>query len=569
MTASAGTSPAPRAGAGGTARTLAVGTLVAGCFAALLAQVGIAIPATLNGLFQTDLHPVGSQLTWISDAFLLPVAVLELTFGVLGDLFGRKRLMVLGALLVTAGEAVAAAAPGVHVLWLGQALAGLGAAALFPTSLAIIAAGTHTARDRSRAIATWAGFLSLGGALAPVLGGVTGNYGSWRASFVVVAVLGAVSVAVSLALVEDSKAPEGRSLDPSGQVTLAVGLFALLFAVIQGPTEGWTNPKVLLGFVLAVVFLALFLVAERRAASPLLRLSLFSNRAFAVASIVTVVGMFSFLGTAYATSIRLGPIQHQSPLRTSVPFLLLQGPAFLLIPLTSRLLERINPRWLLGAGFGLMAAGQFLASTLPVGNTGLPALIVPIGLVGVGFALAVSSLTATAVNTVPIHFAGMASATTSLLRDLGFTLGPALVGAVALSRAATSFDAKLAGAQLPPDQLAAVHGAAAEGGPLAVNSIEPGEAGSAAHGVASAALGHGYAIGYVVCGCAALVAALLTVVAMHGGRSDNVAEQEALLEDAELRSDESAATEPPPYAQDPDTGRSGVAPRTTSRSPGY
>ncbi|MFD0331773.1 MFS transporter [Streptacidiphilus monticola] len=126
---------------------LTTGTLVAGLLAVCLAQIGLAIPATLNGLFQTDLHPVGSQLTWISDAFLLPVAVLELTFGLLGDLFGRKRLLVGGAALLAVGELVSTTASGIHQLWVGQALAGLGAAALFPTSLAILAAGTTSPRS--------------------------------------------------------------------------------------------------------------------------------------------------------------------------------------------------------------------------------------------------------------------------------------------------------------------------------------------------------------------------------------------------------------------------------------
>jgi MFS family permease len=243
-----------------------------------------------------------------------------------------------------------------------------------------------------------------------------------------------------------------------------------------------------------------------------------------------VIGMFAFLGTAYATSIHLGPIQHQSPLRTSVPFLLLQGPAFVLIPLTSRLLERVNPRWLLGSGLAIMAIGQFLAAALPVSDTSLTALVLPIGLVGIGFAFSVSSITATAVNTAPIHFAGMASATTSLLRDFGFTLGPALVGAVALSQAASTFTAHLPGAGLPPDQVSVAREVAAEGGPLAVNGLPPGVPGSAAHQIAFDALGHGYSIGYVVCGIAAAVAAVLTVIALRGGRGDSIVEQEALIE---------------------------------------
>ena len=406
------------------------GTLIAGCLAVCVAQVGLAIPATLNGLFQSDLHPIGSQLTWISDAFLLPVTVLELTFGVLGDLFGRKRLLVGGALLLAIGELVAATSPGVYQLWVGQALAGLGAAALFPTSLAMIAAGTHTARARAHGIAVWAAALSSGGFVAPVLGGVTGNYGSWRWAFVIVLVIAAASAVVSLLLAEDSSAPSGRSLDWGGQVTILVGLFALLYGVIQGQSDGWGAPSVIVAFVVAAVFLVLFVVAERRARSPMLRLDLFRNRAFTVASIIAVIGMFSFLGTAYATSIRLGPVQHQSPLRTSVAFLLLNGITLLLEPVTSRLLARVNPRFLLSAGMLLMAAGDFVAATVDVHDQALTSMILPLALVGIGFALSVTSVTATAVNTVPIHYAGMASASTSLLRDFGFTLGPAIIGAV-------------------------------------------------------------------------------------------------------------------------------------------
>ncbi|MFE2430643.1 MFS transporter [Streptomyces sp. NPDC059373] len=509
------TTPGLGAGSASPGGGLPLGTLIAGCFAVCLAQIALAMPATLNGLFQEDLHPIGSQLTWISDAFLLPVTVLELTFGVLGDLFGRKRLLVGGSALLLLGEVVAAAASGVHQLWIGQVIAGLGAAALFPTSLAVIAAGTHTARDRARTIAIWAAALSSGGFVAPVLGGITGNYGSWRIAFVVVAGLAAVSTLLSQLFAHNSSAPEGRSLDLAGQITVGVGMFALLYAVIQGPTDGWTATPVVIAYVLAAVFIGLFIAAERRAASPLLRLDLFKNRAFAVASIVAVVGMFSYLGTAYATSIRLGPIQHQSPLRSSVAFILLNSWTLLLMPLISRLLEKVSPRWVLGGGLGLIAVGDFIAATLPVGDRALTSLILPIGLVGIGFAFTVSSITATAVNTVPVHYAGMASASTSLLRDFGFTLGPAVIGAIALSRAASEFTTKLASSDLTAQVKAAATEVAHEGGPLAVNSVPattpPGHASS----LALEALGHGYSVGYIVCGIAAIASCLLALVALR------------------------------------------------------
>ncbi|MFF4487801.1 MFS transporter [Streptomyces sp. NPDC001544] len=512
-------STAARPASGG----LPVGTLVAGCFAVLLAQVALAMPATLNGLFQEDLHPVGSQLTWISDAFLLPVTVLELTFGVLGDLFGRKHLLVGGGALLVVGEALAAAGNGIHMLWVGQAIAGLGAAALFPTSLAVIAAGTHTARDRARTIAIWAACLSGGGIVAPVLGGVTGNYGSWRWAFVVVTGLAVVSTLLSQFLAQNSSAPQGRSLDLAGQVTIGVGLFALLYAVIQGPSDGWTATPVVIAYVVAAVFVSLFIVAELRSDSPLLRLDLFTNRAFAVASFVAVVGMFSYLGTAYATSIRLGPIQHQSPLRGSFAFVLLNAWTFLLLPVIARLLERVSARWVLGSGLALMAVGDFIAATMPVADRALTSLVLPLGLVGIGFALTVSSITVTAVNTVPVHYAGMASASTSLLRDFGFTLGPAVIGAIALSRAADEFHQKLAASGLSAQVKAAAGQVAAEGGPLAVNSVPPASPPGGASPIALDALGNGYAIGYVVCGIAALACCLLSLIALRGKGDEQAA----------------------------------------------
>jgi MFS family permease len=502
---------------------LNIGTLIAGCFAVCLAQIALAMPATLNGFFQADLHPIGSQLTWISDAFLLPVTVLELTFGVLGDLFGRKHLLVAGSGLLVIGEAMGACANGIHLLWAGQAIAGLGAAALFPTSLAVVAAGTHTARDRARTIALWAAALSSGGFIAPVLGGVTGNYGSWRLAFVVVAGLSAVSLLLSQFLAQNSSAPEGRSLDLAGQIMIGVGMFALLYAVIQGPTDGWTAPTVLVAYAVAAVCIGLFIVAERRAAAPLLRLDLFTNRAFAVSSFVAVVGMFSYLGAAYSTSIRLGPIQHQSPLAASVTFVILNSWSLILMPVISRLLERVNPRWILGAGLGLMATGNFVAASMPVGDRALTSLILPIGVLGIGFALTVSSITASAVNAVPVKFAGMASASTSLLRDFGFTLGPAVIGAIALSRAATEFNTNLAASTLSVPAKAAAGAVAKAGGPLAVNSVPPASPPGAASPIALQALGHGYSVGYLVCGVAALACCLLALVALRGDQGEQAA----------------------------------------------
>jgi MFS family permease len=558
--------------AAGTARgqQLSRGSLFAAVLAVGVAQVALAIPAVLNGLFQKDLGTTSAQLTWISDAFLVPVTLLELTFGVLGDLFGRKRLLIGGAVLLAVGEVVALLTPGmgtstgtrVLVLWIGMIIAGAGAAALMPTSLAMVAAGTHTVRHRVRSVTLWAAALSGGNMLSPVLGGWLAGFSfgsdpnaSWRWAPVAIGILALLSAAVSAVFAQDSSSPEGRSLDWPGQITVAVALFALMFAVIQAPTAGWGSGEVIAGFVVAVVFLGLFIAAERRSPAPLLRLDLFGNRAFAIASVAAVVGMFSFLGTAYTTSIRLTAIQNFTALRASIAFLLFNGIALLLIPVTSHLLERYNPRWTLGAGFALISAGDLWAATVPVtSQLDLVPLIVPFALVGIGFALAVSSVTAVLVNTVPNRLAGMVGGAANMLRDFGFTLGPAVVGAIALSRAAAEIHTKLASSPSLSQALAAFNAApahapaalqpalkaavgAVNSGPLGANAV-PGTI--SANGkiipfnplkdVAFQALGHAYSIGYVVCGIAAVVAALLVTLALGGRARDTMVTEESLAQ---------------------------------------
>jgi len=139
--------------------------------------------------------------------------------------------------------------------------------------------------------------------------------------------------------------------------------------------------------------------------------------------------MFAFLGTAYSVSIRLGPVQDQAPMRTGLAFVLLNGIALVMLPADGATAANRGAGAVAGLGLLLIAAGDYWAATLPITDTAFTSLILPLGLVGLGFAITVSSITATAVNTVPVHLAGMASATTNLLRDFGFTLGPAIIGA--------------------------------------------------------------------------------------------------------------------------------------------
>ncbi|MEN0138094.1 MAG: MFS transporter [Rhodococcus sp. (in: high G+C Gram-positive bacteria)] len=499
-------------------------TLVAACLAVMVAQVAYSLPGALNGTFQQSFTISGAELTWISAAFATTMVVFELTFGVLGDLFGRKRLLLGGVLLIVVGAALCASAQGVHLMWIGQAIAGIGAGALYPISLAMIAAVAPDAQARAKAIALWAGFLSLGAAVSPMMAAVLAEYGNWRWAFGVVIAAALISFVVSLGA-QDSSSPEGRKLDVPGQVTLAVGLIALLWALTQGSEVGWGDTAIVVGLVVGVGCLVGFVVVELRTEVPLLHLDLFANRVFAISGITAVVGMFAFLGTCFSMSIWLGAVQHVSPLKIGVLFLVIQGPAFLLVPLVSRLIHSISPRWVLTSGFLLIAVAAFVCSQFDVRTAEWTDFILPMLLLGVGFAFTVASITAVAINTVPLHLAGMASATTNLLRDFGFALGPVLVAAVANSvangRVRDGLGAAVGESGLDQAHAGAVLGIGEQGGAMALNSMPHMPA--AIGDLAFTSLGAGYGLAFLVCALCAAASAVLTLFGLFGSRPEPAA----------------------------------------------
>jgi MFS family permease len=557
----------PASGESGTPPGLSGRTLVAAAAGIWVAQLTMAVPASLNGLFQSDFGSTSSQLTWITAIFLLPITLLELTFGLLGDLYGRKRLLVGGAGLMAAGMLIAVLSPGpgtatstrLAVMWTGQVICGIGAAAIIPTTLAMVAAGTRTTAERSRGLTAWSVALVTGGLAAPVLAGRLAQYpfgndpdSGWRWAFLACLVFALISGLLGLRA-HDSADPAGRSLDWPGQITIAVALLCLLFAVIQGPTSGWDSFTVAGAFVAAAVFLAAFVAVELRAKAPLLQLRLFSHRPFAAAALANILGMFAYLGTGYSTSIRLSAVQGFTPLRTSLAFVALNGMAVVLYPVIRKALSAVNPRWVLGTGLALTAIGDFWLTAVPITDVSVAPLIAPLIIGGAGFALSVSSVAAVTVNTVPRQLIGMASGANGMIRDLGFALAPAVLGAVALSRAANSITSSVAASPALQKAVAAFYAApahapaaqqaqlaeavgAVKSGPLGANGVPatvPGPNGAAIpfnplHEVAYHALGSAYSVAYLITGLAALVAALITVTLIGGGRRGTGIEEESI-----------------------------------------
>lgn len=546
-------------------------TFAASYVAVTLAQIANAFPGALNGQFAAEFHTSGAGLTWISSVFVIAIVVFELTFGVLGDMFGRKKLLCVGAVFIAVGTLVAGFATTTGMMIFGQAIGGIGAGILFPISLSMIVAITPDARARARVIATWAGFLSLGAVISPVLAGITVEaftvpgaqpgdpniFSGWRVAYYVAAAIAVVLFLLSLRA-KNSAAPEGRKLDIPGQVTVSVGLIAALCATVIAVDAGFGAPEVIAGYVIGALLLIAFVIIELKTKVPLLDLSLFKNPSFAITSIVAVTGMFAFLAIAFSTSVAVGALGGVATWQMGVLFVFIQGPAFLLIPVVGWLIHRHSPRWVLASGFALMAASGYWISSLPLGTPaafgGTPwtAFIAPLFLLGVGFALTVGSITAVAINTVEPRFMGMASATTNLFRDLGFALGPTVGSAIAFSLGAslfaTSLGGILTGAGLPAEAIAGLShvpalgflsgwdGVVAQfsGGMLAGGAPQQAVDGAVAaltgaqgaiQGAAGTALGTGFQAVYLVAGIAATASAVLTLF-ISGRKSLPVSENE-------------------------------------------
>jgi MFS family permease len=532
-------------------------TFVAAYAAVTLAQITNALPGALSGTFAVEFHTSGAGLTWIAGMFMMGIVVFELSWGLLGDLFGRKKLLYAGALLSVVGSVLAGLASTTAMMIFAQAVGGIAAGILFPISLSMIVAITPDHRARAKVIATWAGFLSLGAVISPVLAGFTAQlftvpgltpgaanvFSGWRVAYFVAAAV-AVGVFVIAFRAKDSSAAEGRKLDLPGQVTLALGLIAVLFATVQAVDAGFGSPDVIVSYVVGGLLLIAFIIIETRTAQPLIHLSLFKNSAYSITGIVAVTGMFAFLAICFSTSVAVGGLALAETWKVGVLFVFIQGPAFIFIPVVGWLIHRVAPRWVLTAGFSFMAVSGFWLSTFSLGTPeafgGTPwsAFIPPLLLLGIGFALTVGSVTAVAINTVPPQHIGMASATTNLLRDLGFALGPVLGSVIAFGIGASAFAGPFRGilggaglpenavdglSQVPPlgflsgwdGVVAQFSGQAAAGGAPAAAVDGMVQALTAAQqqiqGIAGVSLGQGFHTVYLVAGIAATLSALLTL----------------------------------------------------------
>ena len=389
--------------------------------------VNVALPS-----IERDLHVSIASLEWIVTAYALTFAALLITGGKLGDLFGRRRIFIVGITIFTLSSLACGLAPSAGFLIGARAVQGVGAALMNPASLSIITA-TFPPRERGQAIGIWAGVSAMALAIGPLIGGLIVDNINWNWIFFINVPVGVAGVIVSQLVIKESKdTSHEQSVDVPGLVTSSAGLFALTYALIEGNAHGWSSPEIVGLFAAAAALLVAFVLLERYQRLPMLDLSLFKSGTFTGANLVAMLVSLGMFGVFFFVSLYIQNILGWTPTQAGASFLPMTVLIILVAPMAGKASDRIGSRWLMGAGMTLLSISLLLYQRVGLHSTFwtlLPAML----LGGVGMALTMSPMTAAAMSSVPVDKAGVGSGVLNSFRQLGGSLGIALMGAILAS----------------------------------------------------------------------------------------------------------------------------------------
>ncbi|NUT56461.1 MAG: DHA2 family efflux MFS transporter permease subunit [Thermoleophilia bacterium] len=385
--------------------------------------VNVALPA-----IQEDLAADLSQLQWIVTGYALSFAALMLIGGKLADAYGRRLIFVVGIVVFTAASLWCGLADSGELLIAARVIQGVGAALMNPATLSIIAA-TFPPRERGMAIGIWAGVSALALAIGPLVGGLLTEHLSWHWIFFVNVPVGVVAIAASFLLITESKDETHESLDLPGLAASGLGLFALTYGLIEANGYGWTSARIVGSFVVAVVALVGFVVIERRRRAPMLDLTLFRSGTYAGANLAMLLVALAMFGVFFFVSLYMQNVLGYSAVQAGAAFLPMTLIVILVAPIAGKASDRFGSRWLMTVGMVLLGVQLLYLSQLGTDATFwslLPGFVVG----GLGMSMTMTPTAAAATRAVPVHKAGVGSAVLNAMRQVGGSVGIALMGAI-------------------------------------------------------------------------------------------------------------------------------------------
>ncbi|HYB22515.1 MAG TPA: MFS transporter, partial [Solirubrobacteraceae bacterium] len=368
-------------------------------------------------------------LEWTVNAYTLSFAVLLVTGGRLGDLFGRRRMFLTGVVVFALSSGAIGFSPSDTWLVVWRAIQGTGSAMMMPGTLSIIT-NAFPAAERGKAIGTWAGVSALALAIGPVLGGFLVEAVSWQSIFFLNLPVAVGAVIVTLFAVRESRDESAaQRVDAPGVATLTVGLAALVLALVQGNEWHWGSAREIVLYATAALALSAFVAVERRQGAPMVDFSFFRARTFLGANVVAFIVSFAMLAMFFFMALYMQNVLRFSPLQAGVRFLPSTLMIVLIAPLAGRLADRVGPRPLIAFGLTAVSGALFWQSHITV-SSGYGALLPGFVLMGIGMAFVMSPMSTAAMNSVAQAKAGVASGILSMNRMVGGTFGVAVLGAL-------------------------------------------------------------------------------------------------------------------------------------------
>jgi EmrB/QacA subfamily drug resistance transporter len=407
-------------------RWLALGVLCASLLAIVIDNtiVNVALPTLAR-----DLDADIGDLQWVVDAYTLVFAGLLLLAGALGDRYGRRRMLLVGLGVFGAASTWAAYSGGVDELIAARAVMGAGAALIMPATLSLLINVFTDTRERSMAVGVWAATAGLGVALGPVIGGLALSRFWWGSIFLVNAPLVAIAMVAGHRLIPETRDPVVRRIDWAGAGLSGAGLVALVWAVIEAPSKGWTSSPVLGAGAIAIAALVAFVVWQRRADEPLLDLHLFNDARFTAASGTVMALFFALFGFLFLSTQYLQFVLGYSPLGAGVRALPYAGAMIAFAIGSPAIVARLGTKRVVTVGMLLFSAGLAVAATVSTGS-GYSRIAIAMLLMGAGMGLAGAPATESIMGALPPERANIGSAVNDTTRELGGALGVAIVGSV-------------------------------------------------------------------------------------------------------------------------------------------
>ncbi len=389
--------------------------------------VNVALPSLVRELGATT-----SQLQWIVDSYTLVFAGLLLSFGALGDRFGRKGALTTGMVIFGASSFAAAMATDASQLIAARAVMGVGAALIMPATLSILTNVFTVPKERAVAIALWSAIAGVAIALGPVTGGFLLDHFSWGSVFMVNVPLVIGAVIAGWAIVPTSRDPAAPRVDVVGALLSIVGLVGLVYSIIEAPRHGWASAATIGGFSASLAVLAIFVAYELRREEPMLDVRFFSNPRFTAASVSVTLVSFALFGFIFMATQYLQFVLGYSPLSAGLHTVPFAVAVMVMAPRSAKLAERFGTKRVVAGGMLIFAVGLVVASTSTV-TSGYGIVFVSILLMGSGMGLTIAPATESIMGSLPKEKAGVGSAVNDTTREVGGALGVAVIGSVLAS----------------------------------------------------------------------------------------------------------------------------------------